>query len=192
MNLYITATQARHFQVFHDGKLLAEGRMYATQGIIGNYRLRSLALGQDVEREIDHCLSKASVVRILHEGGSCYVNGTRQAATGYALVVRMPADDDAQQPDTRAGSYYVSARDGDRYWLLAGPWPTHAEALAQVEPVWEHARRVDPVGSEWKAFGTCRLEPDGTSSPSVLGVDPEAWKYVEPEPERPKRSKRPR
>jgi hypothetical protein len=90
--------------------------------------------------------------------------------------------DDKQKPDSRPGHYYVSALPGvgeakDRYWLLAGPWPTHAEALAQVRPVWDYALRIDPVGATWKSFGTCRLEVvDGVeAAPSKLGNDAAVW-----------------
>lgn len=43
--------------------------------------------------------------------------------------------DEAATPSLRRGSYYVSAFDLEKgvaagYYLLAGPWPTHAEALA--------------------------------------------------------------
>jgi hypothetical protein len=87
-----------------------------------------------------------------------------------------------QVPDTRPGHYYVSALPGvgevkDKYWLLAGPWPTHAEALAQVRPVWDYALRVDTVGATWKSFGTCRREIiDGVeAAPSKLGSDARKW-----------------
>lgn len=87
-----------------------------------------------------------------------------------------------QKVDDRPGYYYVSALPGlgevkDKYWLLAGPWLTHAEALAQVQPVWDYARRRDPVGSEWKAFGTCRLEE---AKASKLGTNDQVWKGHKP------------
>ena len=89
----------------------------------------------------------------------------------------MDLEIDVPQPDPRPGFYYVSALPGigerkDKYWLLAGPWPTHAEALAQVQSVWDYACRIDPVNAAWKAFGTCRLE---TASPSRLGVETKTW-----------------
>lgn len=87
-----------------------------------------------------------------------------------------------QKVDDRSGHYYVSVLPGlgeikDKYWLLAGPWPTHVEALAQVQAVWDYARRIDPVGAEWKAFGTCRLEE---AKPSKLGANERAWKGHKP------------
>lgn len=36
--------------------------------------------------------------------------------------VHPPADKTAETPDTRPGSYYVSARDGASHWLLLGPF----------------------------------------------------------------------
>lgn len=84
----------------------------------------------------------------------------------------------SQQPDLRPGHYYVSALPGTgealdgHYWLLAGPWPTHAEALAQVRAVWDYALRADPVNAEWKRYGTCRLEE---ATASRLGCDPVTW-----------------
>lgn len=71
-----------------------------------------------------------------------------------------PVVADEQQPDTAPGNYYVSARDGDKYWLLSGPYVNdHAGALAMVAKVRaishrEHAR------SHFYAFGTCRRDED--------------------------------
>ena len=179
MNLFITATQARHFQVFHDGKMLAEGRLWATQGIVGQFKLKQPIPQYEVESQITHCLSVKRVVDILHNGGSCLINGARQANSGESLVIEFPQDTE-QKPDLQPDNYYVSARDGDKYWLLAGPWPTHAEALAQVQAVWDHCRRVDPIGAEWKAYGTCRRPLDDITQASKLGTDPASWAYVEP------------
>lgn len=87
---------------------------------------------------------------------------------------------DAQQPDERPGHYFVSAFDPDKgvragYFLLAGPWPDHAQALAQVETVRRYAERVDGSGkATWMAYGTCRAEVDDTRA-SRLGSDPAAW-----------------
>ena len=57
----------------------------------------------------------------------------------------------SQQPDTQPGRYYVTAIDGPRRYFLAGPWPTHGEALAQVEAVRRYA------------------------DASALGCDPTTW-----------------
>lgn len=74
---------------------------------------------------------------------------------------------DEQTPDPRPGAYYVSAIDGPRSALLAGPWPTHAEALAMVDRVRALANELDPR-SHWYAFGTARL-PDDDSVPIRAG-----------------------
>lgn len=64
---------------------------------------------------------------------------------------------DASNPDTKPGPYFVSARDGGKHYVMAGPYPTHAEALADVERArnitYEHDARA------WfMAWGTCRIE----------------------------------
>ena len=66
-----------------------------------------------------------------------------------------------QMPDSRPGNYYVSVCYRCRYALLAGPWPTHAEALAKVDDVRFIAQGLDPRGV-WYAYGTCRLPDDGS------------------------------
>lgn len=66
--------------------------------------------------------------------------------------------DDVQQPDTKPGAYYVSARDGPRHALCLGPFVNdHAAALARVEAVRRLAADLDPR-AHWFAFGTCRLD----------------------------------
>lgn len=87
---------------------------------------------------------------------------------------------DEQQPDSRPGRYYISVLPGigerkDKYWRMAGPWSKHTEALEQVKSVWDYCRDVDPVGTEWKAFGTCRVPPENVAPTSKLGSDPTAW-----------------
>ena len=62
-------------------------------------------------------------------------------------------------PDERPGAYYVSAKDGERFVLLAGPWPTHPEALAAVTAVRAKALELDPRG-HWYFYGTARLPDD--------------------------------
>jgi hypothetical protein len=63
-----------------------------------------------------------------------------------------------QHADVRAGHYYVSIREGQRYALLAGPFESHLDAL-HAEP---DTRRIgcdlDPV-AVWCAWGSSRLEP---------------------------------
>lgn len=69
--------------------------------------------------------------------------------------------------DARPGAYYVSVIDGNRRALLAGPWPTHREALAMVDTV--SAGIIDKwPEAHWYAFGTARV-PDGDSVPVRFG-----------------------
>ncbi len=72
-----------------------------------------------------------------------------------------------QTPDPRPGRYYVSVLNGGRSALLAGPWPRHEQALAQVEAVRAFACEVDPRG-HWYAFGTARLPEDSPAVPGKL------------------------
>jgi hypothetical protein len=82
-----------------------------------------------------------------------------------------------QQPDSRPGHYYVSALPDPAtgYYLLAGPWPTHAGALAQVDAVRRFAEYADPVKAPWMAYGTCRYPETEPAPISRLGADPPAW-----------------
>lgn len=52
--------------------------------------------------------------------------------------------------------YYVSAVDGGCHALVAGPYATHAEALARVEVTCREWERRDPRAS-FAAWGTCRV-----------------------------------
>jgi hypothetical protein len=50
--------------------------------------------------------------------------------------------------------YYVSAIDGPKTFIIAGPYASHAAALAQVRAVCEFANEQD--GRAWfMAWGTC-------------------------------------
>ena len=69
---------------------------------------------------------------------------------------------DESNPDPRAGHYYVSAVDGPRYWLLAGPFASHSEALAMVDTATSLAHEHDAAGRlSFAGFGTCRREDHG-------------------------------
>lgn len=81
---------------------------------------------------------------------------------------------DDQQPDPQPGRYYVTAIDGAKRYFLAGPWETHAEALAQVESVRRFAELTDPRAI-WMAYGTARQPLDGEAIKSALGTDSVAW-----------------
>ena len=63
-------------------------------------------------------------------------------------------------------NYYVSAIDGDRRYLVAGPYDTHAEALDRVGAVRTHAEQRDPR-AHFMAWGTAG-SPDAHVTP--LGV----------------------
>lgn len=55
---------------------------------------------------------------------------------------------------TEPRDYYVSMIRDRRYALMAGPFTTHADALAMVDPVRKEAGRLDPF-CDFDAFGTC-------------------------------------
>ena len=61
-----------------------------------------------------------------------------------------------QTPDTRPGPYYVSARDNGKTFIMAGPYETHAEALAKVDEALQIANEHD--GRAWfMSWGTVRV-----------------------------------
>ena len=80
----------------------------------------------------------------------------------------------SQQPDSRPGRYYVTAIDGDRRYFLAGPWPEHTQALAQVDAVRRFSEPTDPR-AVWMSYGTARQPLHGEPIKSALGSDPKAW-----------------
>lgn len=58
-------------------------------------------------------------------------------------------------PSPVPGNYYVSAVDGPKFALLAGPYTSHAQALDMVPTVTEIAMQLDPKAAFY-GFGTCR------------------------------------
>ena len=64
---------------------------------------------------------------------------------------------ETQQPDTRPGPYFVSAIDGTKKYLMAGPYAQHTDALEDVERVLEIAYKADGR-AHFMAWGTCRIE----------------------------------
>jgi len=75
-----------------------------------------------------------------------------------------------QTPDTRAGAYYVSAIDGPRTYLMAGPYDQHADALANVDRALSAANDIDPR-AWFMAWGTVRYdEPQGSGRLNQRGV----------------------
>lgn len=62
-----------------------------------------------------------------------------------------------QAPDKRPGNYYVTAIDGERFFYMAGPYGTHANALERVDQARDIASNHD--GRAWfMAWGTCRSD----------------------------------
>lgn len=77
-------------------------------------------------------------------------------------------------PHTEPRDYYVSMRNGRRTALLAGPFVTHTEALAAVEPAYKLACELD-TWADFYTRGTCSLprypwNPKGKLN-SQLGLD---------------------
>src|SRR5579884_3798648 len=70
-------------------------------------------------------------------------------------------------PDDRPGPYYASAIQGERYWLLLGPFEHHADAMEWVEAARSKAYELDPSTSAWMSFGTARLA-EGDAKPGML------------------------
>jgi hypothetical protein len=64
------------------------------------------------------------------------------------------------------GFYYVTCIDGDKWWKMAGPYATHAEALADQKRVRRIADDIDPR-SVWKSWGTAKMK-DGYSEPGTM------------------------
>ncbi len=66
---------------------------------------------------------------------------------------------EGQQPDTKPGPYYVTARQGDKYWLMRGPFALHVDALAAVKETMCKACDLD-ARAHWMQWGTCRKPAD--------------------------------
>lgn len=58
--------------------------------------------------------------------------------------------------DTAPGPYFVSAIDGPRTYLMAGPYETHADALANVDKALNIAYEHD-ARAWFMAWGTVRI-----------------------------------
>jgi hypothetical protein len=72
----------------------------------------------------------------------------------------------ATNPDHRA--FYVSAIDGPKTFLVAGPYDSHDTALARVAPVRSHVSDRD--GRAWFMFwGTCSLPEAPANHTTPLG-----------------------
>lgn len=69
-----------------------------------------------------------------------------------ASIPEAPAD--LAGVHTDKAHYYVSAIDGGRHWLIAGPYALHVAALAQVHPASVEAEKGNPR-AYFMAWGTC-------------------------------------
>jgi len=80
---------------------------------------------------------------------------------------------DASQVDNRPGAYYVTARDGDRHWLLSGPYiDDHGGALAVVDDARQIAQDSNPR-AWFYSYGTARMEtPEKIGSLQRTGTWP--------------------
>ena len=59
------------------------------------------------------------------------------------------------------GRYYVSCQDAGQFWIMAGPYQTHADALAHVDKALNIANEID--GRAWfMSWGTCHMKDDYT------------------------------
>ncbi len=77
----------------------------------------------------------------------------------FSESIHMKTIHDASNPDPRPGPYFVSAIDGAKTYIMAGPYATHAEALAKVDPAREIAYEKSADGRSWfMRWGTCRIE----------------------------------
>jgi hypothetical protein len=66
-----------------------------------------------------------------------------------------------------ADYYYVTiARNDGEYRLLAGPYATHEEALANVQKAKNIAIEVDRATAIWCAYGTAKVRD--YSEPGIL------------------------
>lgn len=73
---------------------------------------------------------------------------------------------DTTNPDHRA--FYVSAIDGPKTFLIAGPYDSHDAALARVDPVRSHAGEHDGR-AHFMYWGTCSLPEAPTNHKTPLG-----------------------
>lgn len=70
---------------------------------------------------------------------------------------------------TEARDYYVSMIRDSKYSLMAGPFATHEEALAMVEPVRVEAYRLDSF-THFDMFGTCSKPFSPDNKPGWLNT----------------------
>jgi hypothetical protein len=73
-------------------------------------------------------------------------------------------------PETcpQPGKYFVSAVDAGKYYMMAGPYPTHSEALQNRDAALKIANKHDASGRAWfMGWGTCRT-PDDYAGVGIL------------------------
>lgn len=70
-----------------------------------------------------------------------------------------------QAPDTKPGPYYVTAQKsgGSTYWVMRGPFASHAEALDRVQETMNKAVDLD-ARAHWMEWGTARMEDKGPAN----------------------------
>ena len=84
---------------------------------------------------------------------------TRFSESNLMKTLDINTTHDAANPDPRPGPYFVSAIDGTKAYIMAGPYATHGEALAKVDPARDIAYDKSADGRAWfMRWGTCRIE----------------------------------
>ena len=66
-------------------------------------------------------------------------------------------------------NYFVSAIDGSLHYYMAGPYTTHAAALADVDKARAIADKHDPRGC-FMAWGTCKSDRTAPGSINKAGL----------------------
>lgn len=88
------------------------------------------------------------------------VRGKRAARTGKETCT-------CGKHHPAGANFYVSAHDAGRTTLLAGPYPTHAQAVARVREVRELAYEREPRSHHY-SFGTV-AKPASYTKPGLFG-----------------------
>ena len=149
-------------------------------------------IGADGTPEPPHYCEDVSIHDDLAEARQrAMAKGCEDAGKERQRIEAARAADELQQiadarqiPDTRPGHYYVSAVDGGTHWFpMAGPFPTHQEALDLVDDVRRYAHEVS-YRSVWYSFGTCRVDlsevpPTGKITSEMLAEARQRWSEVE-------------
>lgn len=76
----------------------------------------------------------------------------------------------ADHTDDKVGSlYFVTCRDAGRVGFAAGPYPTHAAALADLEEVRTLAEELDGY-TFFYSWGTCRIDGEHAPKEGVMNA----------------------